>query len=212
MVVSENGLETLKQIFARATHDASAAMCRWTGSRIMLTLQEVRELPIEEVCHALELDESPVTAVVLSYGGQLGGQLLVLFDDAHARQLVGAILGQAAPPASSWGELEKSAVTETVNILGCAYTDALALVVDGELMPSALCFVQDYGASVLEQALLAQAPETDRVLLCRTGFQRQGEDLWWHVVFIPNVGLRQALIEAIERHARSGAAKRETFP
>ena len=34
----------LHQLFASATHDASAAMCRWTDGLITLTLDEVREI------------------------------------------------------------------------------------------------------------------------------------------------------------------------
>ena len=201
MLSAEGALERLQPIFAAATRDASAAMCRWTESLISLTCDEIREVPLEQASTVLELDDSPVTAVALDFQGELGGQLLVIFHEADARQLAGTLLGRPLDPASPWSELEKSAVAETGNILGCAYMNALMRVIDEELVPSAPCFVQDYGASVLEQALWAQAGQTDRVLVCRSGFQRHGEDLFWHVVFLPRIGLRQALIGAVGGHA-----------
>lgn len=202
-LLAESNLELLRRILAAATRDASAAMCRWTDGLIVLTLDEVREIPLDEAPSALGMDDSPMTVVVLSHRGQLGSDLLVIFDDAHARQLAASLLGRPADFAAPWTELEKSAVTETANILGCAYINAVAHLVEEEMMPSAPCLVQDYGASVLEQVLLGQASHTDRVLVCRTGFQRHGEELSWHVVFIPSAGLRQAMLQAAQRPASS---------
>ncbi len=199
----ESDLESLRRLFGAATHDASAAMCRWTDGLITLALDEVREIPLDEAPSALGMGDRPTTVVVLSHRGELGGELLVIFDETQARQLAASLVGQPANFAAPWSELEKSAVTETANILGCAYINALSRLVDEELVPSAPWLVHDYGASVLEQALLAQAGHTDRVLVCRTTLQRHGEELSWHVVFIPNMGLRQAMLEALGQHAVS---------
>ena len=63
---------------------------------------------------------------------------------------------------------------ETGNILGCAYVNALTRLVGTDLRPSAPYFIQDFGASVLEQALMTQAAAGDSLLLCDIGFHRQG--------------------------------------
>lgn len=202
-LLAESNLESLRRVFAAATHDAAAAMCRWTDGLITLTLDELCEIPLDEAPRALGLDDSPMTVVVLSQPGDLGAELLVIFDETHARQLAASLLGRPVPTTGPCSELEKSAVTETANILGCAYFNAIALLIKEEIVPSAPCLVQDYGASILEQALLAQAGSTDRVLVCRTGFQRHGEELSWHVVFIPSLGLRRAMFAALGQPATS---------
>ena len=97
-----------------------------------------------------------------------------------------------------WSELEKSALTETGNILGCAYVNAITRLIDHPLVPSAPYFVQDYGASVLQQALMAQAAATDTVLICRTGFYHEGEELNWLLLFVPTVALRTAMENALD--------------
>ena len=38
-------------------------MCRWTDGLITLTLDEVRELPLEDACAELHLDDDLLTAV-----------------------------------------------------------------------------------------------------------------------------------------------------
>jgi len=186
-------LEVLHQLFASATHDASAAMCRWTDGLITLTLDEVREIPLEDACIELNLGDDLLTMVVLSLEGEVGGEMILTFDEKNGRQLVASLLGRDVAEESEWTSLEKSALTETGNILGCAYINAITRLIDHELVPSPPYFIQDYGASVLQQALMAQAMTCDKVLICRTGFHREGEELNWRVLFVPTGALREEM-------------------
>ncbi len=194
---SRTKLDVLHGLFASATHDASATMCRWTDGLITLSLDEVREIPLSEACGELGLGDELLTMVVLSLDGEIGGAMVLTFDDENARRLAASLLGQPANPGTEWTDLEKSALTETGNILGCAYMNALTRLIDRELVPTAPCFLQDYAASVLQQALMAQAVTSDDVLVCRTGFHRQGEELNWRVLFIPTDTMRKAMEEAL---------------
>jgi len=196
--ISENPqLAVLHQLFASATHDASAAMCRWTNGLITLTLDEVRELPLAEATAELDLGDELLTMVVLSLQGEVGGEMILTFDEENGRQLVATLLGCPVNTDEDWNDLEKSALTETGNILGCAYMNAITRLIDHELVPSAPYFIRDYGASVLQQALVVQAMTTDQVLVCRTGFHREGEELSWRVLFVPTAALRTAMEHAL---------------
>lgn len=190
-------LEFLHQLFASATHDASLAMCRWTDGLITLTLDEVREIPLENVCSELNLGDDLLTMVVLSLEGEIGGEMILTFDEKNGRELAASLLRRPVGTEAHWSDLEKSALTETGNILGCAYMNALTRLINSELVPTAPYFIQDYGASVLQQALMAQAMTTDRVLICRTGFHREGAELNWHVFFVPTEAMRHAMEEAL---------------
>lgn len=190
-------LELLHQIFVAATHEASAAMCRWTDGLITLALDEVREVPIEQVAPMLEIGDELLTMVVLALEGEIGGDMILAFDEQNGRALAASLLGRPVEQAPQWSEMERSALTETGNILGCAYMNALTRVLDCELVPSPPYFVQDFGASVLEQALMAQAADTDNVLVCRTRFHRAGRQLDWHVIFFPTQAMRRSLDHAI---------------
>jgi chemotaxis protein CheC len=200
-----DGLQVLHHLLASATSEASAAMSRWTDGLITLTLDEVREIPLEDACTDLGLGDDLLTMVVLSLEGEVGGQMILTFDETNARHLAASLLGRAPGQDAEWSELEKSALAETGNILGCAYMNALTRLIGTELIPSAPYFIQDYGASVLQQALLPQLMTGDRVLVCRTGFHRQGEELNWRVLFVPTDGMRSAMQSALH-----GARNRET--
>jgi len=190
-------LEVLHQLFASATHDASAAMCRWTDGLITLTLDEVCEIPLEDACTEMGLGDDLLTMVVLSLEGEVGGEMILTFDEADGRHLAASLLGRPVCEDPEWSPLEQSALTETGNILGCAYMNAITRLIAHKLVPSPPYFIQDYGASVLEQALMAQAMTCDKVLVCRTGFHREGEELNWRVLFVPTEGMRRAMEDAL---------------
>ena len=194
---NEPQLDLLHQLFASATHDASAAMCRWTNGVITLSLDEVREIPLEEVCAEFDFGDELLTMVVLTLEGDVGGDMILTFDESNGRQLAASLLSSPVGEQEEWSDLEKSALNETGNILGCAYMNALTRLIDAELVPSPPYFLQDYGASVLQQALMAQAVTCDRVLVCRTSFHREGEELNWNVFFVPTQGLREAMQSAL---------------
>jgi chemotaxis protein CheC len=196
-----DNLELLQQLFASATHDASAAMCCWTNSVITLTLEEICDVPLAEACLQLNLDDRRMTMVVLNLEGEIGGTMVLTFADEDGRRLAASLLHCEPGDSPDWNEMETSALAETGNILFCAYVNAITRLIDRELMPSVPYFVQDYGASVLQQALVAQASGRDTVLVCRTGFHYQDENLSWRVLFIPTIALRTAMEDAIKNRS-----------
>jgi chemotaxis protein CheC len=187
----------LQELFSAATHDASTAMCRWTNSLIHLTLDEVREMPLEDACGELDLGDELLTMIVLNLDGEIGGSMVLMFDEGNGRQLAASLLHAQPNDGPDWNELEQSALMETGNILGCAYVNAITRLIDRTLLPSVPDFIRDYGASVVEQALAAQAASRDTVLVCRTCFQHENEKLNWWLLFVPSIELRMAMENAL---------------
>jgi chemotaxis protein CheC len=196
-------LGVLQELFASATHDASAAMCRWTDGVISVTLDKVRRALLEDVGAELGAVDDLLTMVVMTLDGTLGGTLILMFDELNGRQLAASLLGAAPGAEAEWSDLEKSAIMETGNILGCAYLNALTRLIGSDLIPSAPYFIQDFGASVLQQALMTQAVNSDRLLLCEVGFHRRGSKLDWRVVFVPTPGLQVALEQSLHATVRA---------
>jgi chemotaxis protein CheC len=192
-------IHLLRELFSAATHDASTAMCRWTNSLVRLTLDEVCEVPLEDACNELELGDELLTMVVLNLEGEVGGSMVVMFSEANGRQLAASLLQTQPNDGADWNELEQSALMETANILGCSYVNAITRLIDRPLLPSVPNFVHDYGVSVVEQALAAQAAVGDAVLVCRTCFHNEDEELNWWLLFVPSLALRTAMENALRK-------------
>jgi chemotaxis protein CheC len=135
--------------------------------------------------------------IVLNLKGTLGGTMVLIFHEEDGRHLASSLLGTNPSETAEWNDMERSALAETGNILSCAYINAITRLIDHELLPSVPYVVQDYGASVLQQALFVQAPGQDSVLICHTGFHCADENLGWRVLFIPAPALRTAMEDAM---------------
>jgi len=191
-----DNLDVLHQLFTTATDDASTAMCRWTNGLITLSLDEVLKVPLFEVTEKINFSDQLLTMVILTIEGEAGGNLLLTFDEPNGRKLAATLLARKEIGTGDWNDLEISALNETGNIVGCAYLNALTRLIDCDIVPSPPHFVQDYGEAVLQQVLMVQAMSADDILVCRTGFHRDGEDLNWNVIFVPNDGMRLAMEQA----------------
>jgi chemotaxis protein CheC len=191
-------LAIIEPLFAAATRDASVAMSRWSGGLVTMELDQLRELPLEEICEHVDVGSDLLTMVVLSLEGELGGDMILTFDEPSGRSLAAALLSRCVNASPDWSELEKSALMETGNILGCAYLNALTRLLDVRLVPTPPQFLQDFGASVLQQALMTQAMVSDTALLGRTRFELQSQRMAWNVYFVPSQALRQALAGAVQ--------------
>ena len=120
---------------------------------------------------------------------------------AHAQQaampVIGFLSGVSPGPFAQRLAPFRQGLNETGNILGCAYMNALTRLIGADLVPSPPYFVQDYGASVLQQALMAQAMTSNQALICRTSFHREGRELNWNVFFVPTQALRDKMDESL---------------
>lgn len=188
-MIGESSFPKLRQAFSNATETASSAMSTWTSGQIQLTLDEFSEIPLSDVASELGIGEDLLTIVLLDLHPPLAGQFILTFDNENGRRLASCVLSREQETGEEWSALEQSAVKETGNIVICAYVNRLQEMIGEDLIPSPPYLVQDFGASVLEQALMEQAMESDTVLLCRTGFSFNDQELSWNLIFIPSIEL-----------------------
>jgi chemotaxis protein CheC len=165
-------------------------MERWTVGAITLTLKSVRQSPVEEVCSALGISDELLTMVVMRLQGDLGGGMVLTFDENDGRRLAATLAGCPVSTDPNWNDLEISALSETGNILGCAYLNALTEFSDTPLLPSPPYFLQDYGVSILEPLLVEQAVRCDTVLICEIGFRWANQEPAWRLLFVPTEEMR----------------------
>ncbi|MHC2066775.1 chemotaxis protein [Bremerella sp. T1] len=186
-------LNLLQNVFQAATDEASQAMSVWTGGKVSLSLDCVREIPLEMVSQEFDLGMELLTMVVLTIEGDAGGTMILTFDEENGRGLAASLFKQEVSTDPEWSDLEKSALNETGNILGCAYFNAIARLVNCEFVPSPPIFLQDYGVCVLQQALMDQIQDAGDVLICQTTFLQGSEELNWQILFIPDPAMRETL-------------------
>jgi chemotaxis protein CheC len=198
----------LKTIFDRGAEGASHALSKWLGEEARLTVNDVELAELSASAELLGPPEALVAACVMGLTGRLTGSMLLVFEDRSGLALVDLLLQQPLGTTTVWSELEQSAAKETMNIVGCAYVNALATHLpatpaqtasgstsytrveanSGDLVPTPPTFFHEFAGSLLEFALMEQALELDQILLIRSEFAalRPGVNLNWTLLFVPS--------------------------
>jgi chemotaxis protein CheC len=196
-ILNDGARTRLKAIFDRGAEEASAALSKWLGQPATLRTSEVDEVDLTEASELLGPGDSLVAAVSMELAGRVGGQLLLVFEDRSGLALADLLLRQPPGTATEWGELERSAADETANIVGCAYLNSLDAHLprlegspggeaEGAMLPSPPTFRHEFAASLLEFALMDQAMELDRLLLVKTLFVADDQELNWSLLLVPD--------------------------
>lgn len=191
----------LKTILERGAENASQALSSWLGRHVSLEVGDVGQVEPETAIEAIGPPEALVAACSMTISGRLSGTLLLVFEDRAGLALADMLQGLPVGTTSEWGELEQSAAQETANIVGCAYLNALASHLPGNvetIAPGPPVFRHEFAGSLLEFALFDQATHADRVLLVQTRFRTQEAELGWSLLLVPSATALDELARALE--------------
>lgn len=145
-----------------------------------------------EYSHELTSQDSGV-ALVLHVTGKLSCSLFAVFEQNSARRLANLLLGKAWDGETNIGPEEESALLEAMNIASCSFLGALAVMVQGVLVPSPpqICFGDI--STIFKQC----APNHGQDILVMTPFADQEERVQGHFLVIAGASDAQCMVEAV---------------
>lgn len=177
-------------VFHAGAARASQALSVWLGRPASVVVNRLTAVSLAEATTLLGDDDSPVAVCAMQVSGGVSGVLLLACDDAAGLTLADLVLERDPGTAAGWGDLERSAVVETANIVGCGYLNAIAAGLgqggSAGILPSPPWFVRDFPAAVMEAAVLGQVPAADAVVLAATEFRIAGMPVKCGLVFVPD--------------------------
>jgi chemotaxis protein CheC len=222
-ILNDSQRHLLRMIFDRGADAASQALSKWLGQEVHLAVSEVELAELAQAADLLGPAESLVTACSMGLIGRLSGLILLVFEDTSGLALVDLLLHYPIGTTTTWGDLEQSAAKETINIVGCAYVNALATHLPsiaavrppepqvhqpsgGELVPTPPTFVREFAGSLLQFAIMEQALELDQILLIHSQFVvgKHEVNLNWTLLFIPSRDSLRSLAVSLAQLEPSG--------
>jgi chemotaxis protein CheC len=182
--------DQLAAMFHSGAHDASHALAKWLGRPAALSVQRLDTLPIAEAAAVMGSSDTLICGCAMRIDGAIGGLLLLAADDDAGLSLADTLLERPAGTSTSWGDLERSAVIETANIVGCAYLNAICAALGpagaAGILPSPPVFLRDFPEAVMQAVLMEQPVLSEIVLLARTEFRIDGTPINCGLVFLPD--------------------------
>ena len=197
--LDERQRDALREVANIGAGHAATALSTMTDRKIMINVPEVQIRRLEEVAEMLGPPDTVVAAVAMHMMGDLTGQSMVILPEKAARVLVDLLLRRPDGTTTEFGEMEKSSLKETGNILTSAYLTALSDFMGMMLVPSIPSLVTDYAGAVLTTAHLNFHRERDVVFCVDTAFRVEGTNssLNGEFVLLPDTASLTAIFDAI---------------
>lgn len=143
-------LETLREMARTGAQTTSETVSSMTGIDTSVDITQLSFVPIEDV--PAELSDEKYVGVVLEFEGVPGGYILILFDEASAREVVAALV-PGTETVESFDGMERSAMKEIGNVMTSSFIDGWANVLDTTIDISTPQFVHDMGSAVAESVV-----------------------------------------------------------
>lgn len=148
--VAVEKLATLREMAQSGARTASESVSEMTGIDSSVDVTRLSFVPVENV--PAELPDKRYVGVVLEFEDVPGGYVLILFDEASAREVVAALM-PGTQEVESFDGMAKSAMEEIGNVMTSSFVDGWANVLDATIDISTPQFVHDNGRAIAESVV-----------------------------------------------------------
>jgi chemotaxis protein CheC len=188
--MTSDELPGMAAAFRRGADEASAALAKWLGRPVTLAVQRLEAVPLTTAAAALGSGAEPVCGCAMGISGAIGGVLLLAAADQDALALADTLIERSPGTSTSWNEIERSALIETANIVGCSYLNVVCNMLVPEraegILPSPPLFLRDFPAALMEAMLLELPSPAETVLLAKTAFAVDATAVRCGLLFLPD--------------------------
>jgi Chemotaxis protein CheC, inhibitor of MCP methylation len=189
--VNELWSDVLGEIANIGSGHAATSLSALLGRPITQSLPKVKILPLSEVASALGGAEKIAAAGMLTISGDVSGYLVMMLDINQAEKIVSMVKGvpsknNGKPNLQRFSALDKSVLSETVNIIGGSYLTAVCEFTDLKAMPSIPYLCVDMVGAVMNMAIAEIGKTGDYVILFQSELSNDEESIIDDLFLIPD--------------------------
>jgi chemotaxis protein CheC len=196
--LTDGQLDALKEISNIGMGHAATALSQLIGETVRLRVPQVSVTDIAQVPELLGGSERVVVGITLQVLGDARGNILLIFPEKSACQLLARLLGREETDLEL-NEISGSTLKEVGNILASAYLNALGSLLHMTLIPSIPLLAHDMAGAVVDHVLIELSMAGDLALMVDTVFQGDSPDqkpIKGHFFLLPDPGSLDLVLRA----------------
>jgi len=151
--LAESQLPLLKDITDAASNNAAIALSQLLNQSVQLKNTRIQWLAVSSLNKLIENPDEGVAALSFQIFGETLGNILILFPQKDAQNLVMQLNGHTVTQFPFVEALDISAIKEAGNILAAAYLSAVCNITNIVLLPSIPELFQDTAGKAIRQIL-----------------------------------------------------------
>ncbi len=174
--------QALRTIAINGAFNASRAMSKWLKRGVKISTEGFSRVGLNEVLSQFDAEE-PVVGLHMPMTDGVHGHALLVVPGKCALKLASLLMGGEG--ATELGEIERSCLEETGNIISSSFVNSWSTWLDIQLEPASPEYVHDLPEAVIDGVLAEQALVGDDVFLARTEFIVDEQWLEFAFLLIP---------------------------
>lgn len=187
-------LDALKEVSNIGAGNAATSLSMLLGKKIDMSVPAVNVVKLEDV---VELSgEAEVVATVVRVLGDIPGNILLVFKQETAKEIISKLIGNNESPESEMG---KSVLCEIANIISASYMNSIAKFTNLHITPSVPAVAYDMLCSILTTVFLESNQYDEYILDIETVFLDNDteENIGGHFYYVPMPGSLEKILKSI---------------
>ena len=192
-------LDALREISNIGVGNAATAMAMFLKTRVDMSVPAVNVVELNELINSS--GEKVVIGIIVRVVGDIPGNILILFDDDVAEEIVGYLLGKDEKLDS---EIGTSVLCEVGNILSSSYMNAISKFTKLNVIASVPAVACDMMSAILSTTFMESGQFDEYILDIETVFLSEKDEknekqkgVGAHFYYIPAPGSLEKILKTI---------------
>ncbi len=190
-------LDAVKEISNIGAGNAATALSQMIGRKIDMTVPQASIAPFPQIVDIVGGADKGVAGGYMRVNSDMPLGILFLIPEEQAFFFLDFILGSPSGTNDSWGDLQKSAFMEVVNILAGSYLNALACFTNHTYNPSVPAMAVDMAGAILGEVLQQIGEVSDYALVVENIFIEEEKEIKGYFFLLPEPQTLENLLQAL---------------
>lgn len=194
--------DILKEIANIGAGHAATALSALLERPIKQSVPDIVFVPLADIPNMLGGADKVVVAGLLGITGDVFGYLIMILDFEQANRIISMVRGKPMQNTEDGGfhkfsVMDKSALSETVNIMGGSYLTAIAEFTGLKVLPSIPCLCMDMVGAVLNIAAAEAGKTGDYAMFFQSELFNNKERIIGNMFFVPDEESCSKILESL---------------
>ena len=185
--LSPIAIDCLQEMGNIGSGNAASSLSAMLGKSVTMHVPKISVLDYQSVIDVMGGPEKIITAILVTFKGDIKGMMIFLLENAFAEIVVNTFMGKQNIDVVRMDEADSSAVKEMGNIMAGAYLSALAAMAEFTIQMDPPSMTVDMMGAVMNAPMVTLDEVGDKVLFIDEGFKIDNTEIIANIILVPEM-------------------------
>ena len=182
--LSPLAIDCLQEMGNIGSGNAASSLSAMLGKTVTMHVPKISVLDYQSVIDEMGGPEKLITAILVTFKGDIKGMMIFLLENAFAEIVVNTFMGKENIDVIRMDEADSSAVKEMGNIMAGAYLSALAAMAEFTIQMDPPSMTVDMMGAVMNAPMVSLDEVGDKVLFIDEGFKIESTEINANIILV----------------------------